>query len=283
MDALRTDVTSRFKKDEEREALKKNEERARLAVKGLIDLQATHKELQTSKALIDPSGNDDVEKSVFAFCNRLADKAVDIPTANRIINAYMKGDPEVKSVMMGKGMTPQDFGINDADIQNYAIMANIDARMNGFRINPMTGQREQIMNVFGQPVVFRDHESAYKDIMDELGITKEEQERRIAEESKKGQQALIAAMNQRDTSGKVLTGQFGGDPDKIGLEMSKEEALRIFKDQNFGDRMELAARNGDRRLFNLYNKAAKTLKQLGLSGVDEVQPESYWPAEKKVA
>lgn len=283
MESLRTEVTSRFKKDEEREALKKNQERVRLAVKGLMDLQTAHKELATSKPLFDPSGNDDVEKSVFAMCNRLADKPVDIPTANRIINAYMRGDSEVKAVMMGKGMTAQDFGITDADIQNYAIMANIDARMNGFRINPGTGQREQITNVFGQPVVFRDYDSAYKDIMDELGITKEEQERRIADESKRGQQALIAAINQRDTSGKVLSGQFGGDPEKIGLEMSKEEALRIFKDQNIGDKMELAARNGDRRLFNLYNKAAKTLKQLGLTGVDEVPPESYWPAEKKVA
>lgn len=262
---------------QESEAKKLQQKRAAEAAQnGVRSLQEKYPELKTSKSL---AGDNSVESSILQFCDKLNDGPVpNWDMANRIINAYLRDDAQVTSLCQAKGVNPDDFGITKNDIKNYALLTNVDAHRRGYEIDPNTGQYRKLTDVFGKPVTFPDHESAYNHLLDKYGIREKEHQRRLVEAEKRGMQSLEDAMSRRDTSPETLGNAGSGSPDNVGQELSQEQAEEILGVRRGARtidefRMETTARAGDRRLFRLYQKAQKRL------GIEPDLPEPTWPPE----
>lgn len=264
------------KRESEKERARKQAEHA---IADLVNLQQKAPELNTTKPL---SGNDNLEESVVAFCENIADRRLvndkggrDYNMINRIINAYIGKHPDIAGRCSATGLTPEKFGLKDNDITAYHLITNAQAHKLGYQINPQTGAWEPFTNVLGEQVRFPDAHSAYNYILDKHGIREQEYYKNLAAAEKKGSESFLKAQQRRDTSPETLGNEGAGDPNNIGESMTEEEAQRIvFQDKRFEEQMEMSARSGDRSLFNMYNKALKRL------GMQEELPDKNWPPEQ---
>ena len=249
---------------------------------GLAELQEKHPELKTALPILsdeNPQYAKSLEGAVASLCDRIsggADARDPWSLRNRVINAIVTNDPEVKREMLAKGVVIESFGITEADVQNYALLTAVHGAANGLEVDPHTGTWKEIRSrLNNQKVTFPSFDDAYNYILDRQGIRSKMEARRLEDAARKGQQAMAQAAAARDVSGKVLTGKYAG-AEAPGNEMAKENALLVLRNPNFLEQSEYDARKGDRRKFNEYNRAMRTL------GLPEEKEDPAWPKAKLV-
>jgi len=244
------------------------------------NLQDTHPELKTSKPVFSVRGESSVESSVANFADRIAmiqsgSQNPNWNDRNKIVNAFLRDDPEILAFCSGNGVNPEQFGVDKQDIRSYETIANIDAHMRGEAIDEYSGQKRKVLNnVNNQPVNFPSYRSAYRHILDESGMTQAQIDAQRAEAEIKGQQSLETSLMDRAAAPKTLGKAGEASPDNIGEEISEQQATEIISTMD-EEKMEFQARNGNRTLFNLYNKACGRLK-LPPMGAD-----TLWPTERQ--
>jgi len=249
--------------------------------KELGTLQGEFKELATSKAVTGDPGKD-VESAVAQFADRVAlvkygAHTRDWAQRNAIVNAWLRGDPEYKAFAQNNGITPESVGMTEADVQAYATLANVDAHMRGLTIDETTGAYSQLLNpITRQTVNFPSYKAAYRHMLDSSGVLQERHRQQLADAEKKGQTALLEAEQRRDTSGKILGSVGESSPNNVGEGVSTEEAARFLQDPDLAEKIEYAARQGNRSVFRQYCKALVALGETAPSA------DPMWPEEKNV-
>ncbi len=249
------------------------------AEKGLKQLQVDYPELQTSKSIT--GSNNSVELDVIKFADRILSSkhGNDKPTwANRnvIINDYLREDPELLAYCQNNAITPESVGSTLKDIKNYATIVNVNAAVRGVKIDSGTGKEVQNISPYNdKPVNYDSYSNAYENIRRSSGIAQKEEKDALAEAEIKGQNALGASLNTRDTSPKTLGSAGEASPENIGEEITEQRATEIFNTPDLDVKIEFGGREGDYRWFHLYNKACKRL------GMPESNPEDHWLPEKR--
>ena len=269
--ALKTDVET-TKNYRVREA---KEEEAKAAVRSLMDLQDKHEDLKTSKPMITESGRGSLEASVIEFAEAVHGGKIPRTnteafwsTVNRYVNMYNRGDAEMQTVCQKDGIYPANFGISERDIQNYATLVNVDAIQRGERIDPDTGKREVLTDFRGKQVTFPDADSAYKYMVDKLGIPAKMHQKQLIEAEKRGQSSLEASLSKRDVSDNLIGPEGAGTPNNMGQELTEEMAREILGDRigpNTIDeeKMEVLIRMNNPKgweMFERMNRANQRLK-----------------------
>lgn len=251
-------------------------------VKGIKELQNEHPELQTAKPVSYIMGQSDcVERDVEKFADQVlfSKWGNEKPTwqhRNAVINAYLGGNPEITAYCKQNAITPESVGSTFDDIKKYAMIMNIDANMRGEEIDKITGERKQKVSPFnGNPVNFNSYTASYRDLKDTTGITKEEQQKKLAEAEIRGQQSLTEAMGVRADTPKTLSDKGTMAPKPV-KDMDVQAAWELINAGSDEFEMEQRALLGDRSLFHRYNKALRTV------GFPEEKPSEHWPIEKTV-
>ena len=142
---------------------------------------------------------------------------------------------------------------------------NVYWKQRGEQLDPRTGKRIPVKDWRGRQITFPDFEAAFQNIKDTGGINQLENELKIIEAEKKGQESLNASLSRRDTSLPTLSPDGGIPPEERKL--SKEDALEIIGERPGRktideERMEILLRNGDKRgwdMFDILQKACETL------------------------
>jgi len=256
---------------------------------GIEELQKEYPELKTSKPIMTEINDglmhqNTVEYDVFKFGSRILSSKFnnnnpDWDSVNAVVNAYLRRDPGIIEYCAQNAITPESVGTIQGDVENYSILTNVDATMRGQKIDQYSGERKELVSPFNKnPVNYPNYLRAYEALKSESGITQKEIQNLIIEAEKRGQSALDEALGKKADIPKVLGEKGTGSPEDIGHEMGKETAANIIfargEHIDFEENMDASAIKGDRRLFNLYNKALKTL------GQPEAKPSAHWPPEK---
>lgn len=268
-------------KEEKRLKDEKIKQQVEANLKNFIDISEEFPELKTSrKPFAFNNTENTVERSLVSMCEKLSGKAVDGPAINRIVNAYLKKDPQVINRMKEEGVLLNDYNINEQDIKAYALMSNIDACRRGWLIDKDTGQTFENRDIItGNMVTFPDNKSAYNYLLDKYNIRKKEIQEKVVEAEKRGAQSLESALARRDTTPETLGNVGSGSTQNLGTELSAEQAEAVLKDRKYGEYMQRKLLAGDTEgweLFTMYNKALKRL------GYPEEIPEPDWRKPKAV-
>jgi hypothetical protein len=264
----------------------KQEKESMAAIESLVDLQTKVADLQTSKPVITDSGRGSIEEAVIKFADTV--NGSPIPrgnreqfwaTVNKYVNMYNRQDPEMVSLCQKDGIFPANFGVSDTDVTNYATLVNVDAIQRGERIDPESGKREVLTDFRGRQITFPDAESAYKYMVDKMGIRDKIHQKQLIEAEKKGQRALEASLSKRDVSDSLIGPEGHGSPDNMGQEITKEMALEIAGDiqgQNTVDeeRMANLILQGKPDGWVMFDRLNQANRRLGLP----VEfPDPAWP------
>jgi len=247
------------------EARRKAEHEQKAAERGLADLQVKHPELKTSKPLYADDRND-VESSIISMARRVYGRNPEnFDEVNKLVSAYNANDSELTRICEQEGINPADFGINGNDIRNYGILMNVYWRQRGEQIDSRSGRRVPVKDFRGNKITFPDFGAAFQNMKDSGGLSTLENEMKIIEAEKQGQQSLNESIQKRDTSSPTLS-PTGAPPE--GQDMSEDQALEILGEKQGRmtvdeEKMERLLRNGDKRgwdMFNAVKKACETLK-----------------------
>jgi len=282
----RTEQEKRYKTLEERinnvsESTEQAERRRRIekehkdAEMGLARLQEDHPELKTTKPLYSDDRND-LETSIVDMARRVyGRRPYSFDEVNRLVGAFNTKDPELVRLCEVEGISPADFGITESDIRNYGILMNIYWNQRGERIDQQSGKRVDVKDWRGKKVIFPDFEAAFNNMKQKGGITQAEQEMKLIEAEKRGQQTLDSSLRKRDTSTPILE-PTGSPPEGTGL--SEEAALEVIG-ENPGrytvdeEKMEVLCRAGDKRGWDMFDALKRAHEALEMP---EPKPEPHW-------
>lgn len=273
---LENSIKSVSETTQQAEARRKAKQETDDALKGLTELQRNHPELKTSKPLAYADNDDDVEAAIYRMTARIyGRKPQGFDEVNRVVSAYNTKDGELMRICEQEGINPADFGINDTDIRNYGILMNVYWNQRGETIDPRSGKRVPVTDFRGKQITFPDFEASFKNMKDSGGLTQLENEMKIIEAEKKGQQSLNESLNRRDTSAPTLS-PTGAPPE--GQDMSEDQALEILGEKPGRmtvdeEIMERLLRNGDKRGWDMFKALQKACETLGLPVPDV---EDHW-------
>lgn len=294
--SYRNDVESRYqtleseiKTNRAASERQKLEKESMAAIESLVELQSKVPELQTTRPMITPNGRGSVEEAVVQFAEAIHGSKIPKTnseqfwaTVNRYVNMYNRQDPELVGICQKDGVFPANFGISESDVLNYATLINVDAIQRGERIDPTTGRREILTDFRGKQITFPDSVSAYKYMVDKMGITDKERQKQLIEAEKKGQRALEASLQKRDVSDSLIGPEGIGSKDNMGQDITKELAMEVVGDiagPNTVDEEKMASlilqgKSAGWQMFDRLNQANKRL------GIPLDEPDPQWPPRK---
>ena len=282
-------LESEIKASRELSERQKFEKESMAVVESLVELQSKVPGLQTTRPIITPNGRGSVEESVVQFAEAVHGSKIPRTnqeqfwsTVNRYVNMYNRQDPELVDICQKDGIFPANYGISETDVLNYATLINVDAIQRGERIDPVTGRREVLTDFRGKQITFPDSESAYKYMVDKMGITDKERQKQIIEAEKKGQRALEASLAKRDVSDSLIGPEGIGSKDNMGQDITKELAMEVVGDiagPNTIDEEKMASlvlqgKPAGWQMFDRLNQANKRL------GLPMEEPDPFWPPRK---
>jgi hypothetical protein len=264
-------------------AQKEKEERAQsmAAIKEVEALQNSFSELKTVRPCFGAEGTDTVEAAVLNFANRVnmvrAGRRVNNwAEANAIVNRYNRDDPELKAFCANQGIRPEDVGLGNNDMINYATIVNTMNLAKGLKYNEYTGELEQMKNSFGQAVNFPTMSAAYQYLQTQTGIPRMQQQEALALAETRGVQKLEAALQRGASSAKPIGSEGAAGPESQGDQMTAEQAESILSKIDEAE-MEKRGMEGDRKLWNTYTKAWKIVTG------QEIDVPAYWPSVSAAA
>lgn len=274
LDETRQEVKQVASRSDEVSRVIQEKEAVRAVHKRIGEFQDTRPELKTSKPVFAPEGQC-VERDAGRFADAIILRKSGKPATNwtdrnRVINAYLRGDPDTLAFCEENGLSPERFDTSINDLRNYAICLNVDTVKKGFRIDEYTGSLVPITDFMGNQVSFPDHESAYEYLCRTSGITQRKRQEELQDAEKQGQQKLEAALHRAPVPS---IGREGAGPRPAAADkMSPQDAMKMMSEIDVYE-MHNAALRGDRRLFNLYSKCRETL------GFPSPTPDPLWPKE----
>lgn len=256
-------------------------EQIRTVAKRVGEFQSSKEELKTTKPVFGIEG-ETVEQDAWRFADAIAMRkdhrhVSSWDEVNRLVNAYLRNDPETVAYCQSNGLSPEQLGSSAKDLQTYAICLNVDKMKHGYRVDEYTGQTVPATDFMGKPINFPDHESAYEYLLRTSGIAQRRREEELRQAEIQGQTKLEGALHRTPVP---TMGREGATPRPTqSKSMTVEDAARLL-DKFDVYKMHTAAMAGDRSLFNLYQKCQETI---GVPGSQLAKPDPRWPAEKMAA
>jgi hypothetical protein len=274
LDEVHNEVTQVASRSDEVKRAIYEKEALRLFAKRINEFQEARPELKTNKPIFAAEGQS-IERDAARFADavilrKLGRPATGWPERNRIINAYLRNDPDTISFCEANGLTPDRYETTVNDLRNYAICLNVDKVKQGAHIDEYTGEIVPLTDFMGNPVSFPDHESAYEYLCRTSGITQRRRQEELRDAEIQGQNKLEAALHRVPvpSMGRTVVSARPAATDNI----PPQDAMKMMNDINMYD-MHNAALRGDRRLFNLYAKCTEAL------GLPSPVPDPLWPKE----
>ena len=269
--------------DETIGAIRQQEQLASLN-KQFSEFQSRRPELQTSKPVFDtdalrPSVERDAARFADSFLQRKGTVMVGATpeqkwaARNRVINSFLRGDPETVSFCEANGVTPDRFDLKGTDLQNYAVMLNVNHMLNGMMVNELTGQLVPVTNYRGEPVRLPDPDTAYDYLARVSGITQRRREEELRSAEIQGQTKLENAIQRIPTP---TIGRDGASPrPTAGQSMTQQDALKIMASIEPED-MDAAGRRGD---WGPYHTFVKCQEIIGVPPENRWKPDRNWKPE----
>lgn len=280
-----SEVSGKFETWQQQEENRKRQEEERRkqqsAMQALLDFQKNKPELQTTKPPFGSSG-DTVENAVMRFTDRVHGQPLygNWQARNVILNGYLTEHPDVVKHMQANGISLADYGINDQDLRNWALLQRVYWRSRGEDINPTTGERVPKLNLWGKPVAPSGYAEAYNNLLDDLGLRDKMHQQEVAEAEKRGQESLRNALSQRDTG--ILGKDGSSSPAGASKPMEQGEAIAFIDSANqsdFHEDMQRKILSNDPDGWAMFDRFNAALQSIGYP----VQPpDPAWPPRESV-